>query len=203
MLFQKEEYMFKLKALFALVMMIFIIGAAAIAGDKQSGQASSQSEMEMPPMGAPEQMKMLSDLAGTWDVVQNWKMDLSDTAWQTSKGVSVYKNILDGCAMQFTFESEMLGMPFQGQGLIAYNRETGKWQTTWIDNMGATIGYYTGDFKDGKFVVSGEDKWNGQTFLSRITTYNMTPGKFDWMYEMSMDGGKTWAKTVTASYTKR
>jgi hypothetical protein len=183
--------------------MTAIIGAAAIAGDQTSGQKSSQAEMEMPPMGAPEQMKMLADMIGTWDVVQNWKMDPSDTTWQTSKGVSTYKNVLDGCAMEFTFDSEMLGMPFHGLGLIAYNRETGKWQTTWIDNMSAAIGYYTGDFKDGKFVVSGEDKWNGQTFLSRMTTYNITPNKFDWMYEMSMDGGKTWYQTVKAVYTKK
>lgn len=195
--------MFKLKMLFVLAMIVVVIGAAAIAGDEPSGKTETEQTTQMPPTGPPEQMKMLSDLPGTWNVDQQWKMSPEDTTWQSFPGVSVYKEILDGCAMQFTMKSQMMGMPYEGLGIITYNRETGKWQTIWIDNMGAGMGYYQGDFKNGKFVVSGEEKWQGQTYHSRITTYNITPQKFDWMFEMSTDGGKTWMVMGKSVYTKK
>jgi|GEM_PF-544857 len=193
-----------MRILFAFGMIAVIIGAAAIAGEEQQGSKSKEmTSAEMPPMGPPEEMKMLESVVGVYDVEQQWRMDPSSEEWETSTGVATYKMILDGAAMQHTFESQMMGMPYQGLGLIAFNRETGKWQQTWLDNMGAQISYYEGDYKDGQMVSSGEEKWQGQTYLARITVYNMEPAGFDWKYEMSTDGGKTYYTSGKAHYSKR
>ncbi len=187
--------MLKLKAIFVLGMIICILGAAAIAGE--------QGEMaEMPPMGPTEEIKSLSYLIGTWDVEQKWRMGPEDD-WMTSKGVAVYSDMYNGCALRHTFESEMMGMPYHGTGLLAYNRETGKWQSSWFDNMSAAISLYEGGMEGEKMVVYGEDAWQGQTYKARITTFNMTPESFDWTYEMSWDGGKSWFESGRSHYTKR
>jgi hypothetical protein len=185
-------------------MIAVIIGAAAIAGeDQEAGKSEEMTSQEMPPMGPPEEMKMMKDVVGVYDVEQQWRMDPASEEWETSNGVATYELILDGAAVRHTYESEMMGMPFHGLGLIAFNRETGKWQQAWVDNMGAQISYYEGNYKDGQMVTVGEEKWQGQTYLARITVYNMEPDGFDWKYEMSMDGGKEYFTSGKAHYTKR
>ena len=62
---------------------------------------------------------------------------------------------------------------------------------------------YTGDFKDGKLVVTGTDIGpDGMTFQSRLTNYNMTDTGFEWMYEMSMDG-TNYMTGAKATYTRK
>ncbi len=192
-----------LRIIFVFSLIAVIIGAAAIAGEDQEGQKSEMTAEGMPPMGPPEEMQQIAHLAGTWDVTQDWKMDPSDQEWQTSEGVAKYEMILGGAAMRHTFDSEMMGMPFEGLGLLAFNRETEKWQQTWTDNMGAHISYYEGHYKDGKMVFTHEAVWQGQKYQDRITIHNIKDNSFDWTYELSMDGGKTWHTTGKAQYTKR
>jgi len=193
--------MFKLGIVIALTMLAMFIVGVSITNGQESGQKSSQPAV--PPTGAPEQMQKLSNLPGTWDVAQQWKIGPQDTTWQTSTATAVFKYILDSCAMEMTFKGDMMGKPYQALGLTAYDRETGKWQGVYVDDMGAVLVYYQGDYTNGKLSVTGEEKWNGQTFLSRISIYNLTPQKFDWMYEMSTDGGKTCVEMGKAVYTKK
>jgi len=190
--------MFKLRALFALSMIIVIIGAMAIAGDHDN----QGHEMDMSQMGAPEEMKDVQFLIGTWDVEQEWKMDPAIDEWTKSTGKCVFMDVYDGCALHQTYESEMMGMPFKGSGMIAFNRQKSVWQSVWFDNMGASIGYYEGDFKDGKLSTIGDEMWDGQPYFARVTSYNLSDNKFDWMYEMSMDGGKNYFIAGKAVYTK-
>jgi hypothetical protein len=51
--------------------------------------------------------------------------------------------------------------------------------------------------------MTGQEMWNGQEMLGRITSYNETPGSFDWKMESSPDGGNTWVTTAVAIYTKK
>jgi hypothetical protein len=50
--------------------------------------------------------------------------------------------------------------------------------------------------------MTGEDMMGGASMLTRITTKNMTATSYDWIMDMSMDQGKTWATVGTAVYTK-
>ncbi len=174
---------------------VLLLGAA--------GAFAQESADEMPPMGAPEQMKDCAALVGTWDCVQQMKMDMESDEWTESNAVATYNMILDGCALEVTFASEMMGMPFKGIGIQTFDRETGLWQMTWTDNMMARTSLYTGKRDGDKLVMTGEEMYAGETYPSRITTYNEKPESFDWMMETSMDGGKTWITTGKATYTKR
>ncbi|MEW6051501.1 MAG: DUF1579 family protein [Candidatus Zixiibacteriota bacterium] len=190
----------------ALMAMACLMALPALAEEpaKPSGE-----QMQMPPMGPPEEMKQLAFLEGTWDVVSNFNISMDPTKeqWQESKATAVYSYIVDGAAMQCVYDGGadmMPGMPpFKGFMLQAYNRETKKWQATWVDNMSGSISLYTGTHDAGKSVLEGEDMMGGQKWWTRMTSYDETPGAFKWKMEMSMDGGKTFVTSGTATYTKR
>ncbi|MBN1211372.1 MAG: DUF1579 family protein [candidate division Zixibacteria bacterium] len=157
----------------------------------------------MPPMGPPPEMQELTGLVGTWDVVMKSKWDPNDTVWTETKGVCEFKFVAGGAALMMDYRGEMMGMPFEGLSIECFDRETGKWQSVWTDNVGARITLYEGVKEGGKVMMVGEEMWQGQKSLGRITTYNLTDNSFDWMMESSLDGGETFAIMATAKYTKR
>jgi len=188
----------KIKILLAVCLILGSLNLPIMADDQiKNEQAATQ-----PAMGPTPEMRQFAFLLGTWDVAQSWKMDPAKEEWTDSKAVSTFVNLYDGCGIHQSYEGEVMNMPFKGTGLSAFNRETGKWQSVWLDNMGAAIGYYEGYYKDGKMVVQGEDTYGGQKYITRITTLNYTAQRFEWTLEMSMDGGKTFITTGKAVYTK-
>lgn len=156
----------------------------------------------MPPMGPPEQIKEIEGMNGEYEVKFYYKMDPASEEWIETPATAVVSMVAGGAAQQLLYEGEMMGMPFRGLGLTTYDRETGKWQMTWIDSMGARTSTYTGDFEDGMLVVEGEDKGQGMTFQSRLTTYNITDEGYDWKYEMSTDG-TSFIEGAKATYRKK
>lgn len=177
-----------------------VVSYAAVAVAQDNSKSEPQG---MPPMGPPEEMKMCAGMAGTWDGVLKFQMAPTDTTWMESPTVVTFAYILGGAAMEMKYEGSMMGMPFQGLGVEAYDRETKQWQMTWIDNMAARISFYNGErTKDGS-VYSGPEQMMGQEYIGRITVTNATASSFDWKGENSMDGGKTWWLWGTAKYTKR
>jgi len=176
---------------------------AVVVGAGLSAHSEPLTGEEMPPMGPPPEMQELTGLIGTWDVVMKSKWDPSDTAWTESKGVYEYKFIAGGAALMMDYKGEMMGMPFLGISVQCFDRETGKWQSIWTDNVGARISLYEGVKEGDRLVMVGEELWQGQKSLGRITTYNLTENNFDWMMESSYDNGETFAVMATARYTKR
>lgn len=163
-----------------------------------------KAEEEMPLMGPPEQISELSWMVGTWDVDQRFRMEESDTNWIASKGVAVYTSELNGSMIKMEYTSEMMGMPFAGTMLMAFDRIAGKWQSIWIDNMSARMSYYEGTHEGNQTVLGGPDyNYDGSMILARIVTFNETPDSFDWKMEMSTDNGATYWLTGEAKYTKR
>lgn len=164
--------------------------------------SAAVSAQEMP-TGPPEEMKQLAWLVGEWDVDMDMNMGDTVESWVNSKGTCTYQYVLGGYALSFRYESEFMGNPFIGLGTECYDRETGNWQMSWIDNMAGRMNLYTGALGDNKAVFTGTDVWQGQEYLARLTTYDETDAKFMWMVEMSTDGGKSWAITGKATYTKK
>jgi hypothetical protein len=59
-----------------------------------------------------------------------------------------------------------------------------------------------GDMLDDKMVMDGTGLWNGQKYWARVSFYNMTDDRFEWSYEMSMDG-KNFVQTGHMVYSKK
>jgi len=188
----------KLLVAVGILVSLFALNLQAVAQGTDSAKAQG-----MPQMGPPEEMKQVAYLVGAWDFTMKMKMNPADTFWMDSKGTAKYELIYGGAALMATVEEPMMGMPFVGGTLMCYDRETKKWQTTWIDNMSARISIYTGTHSPTGSVFQGEEMMMGKSYLGRMTTSNQTPTSFDWKGDMSMDGGKTWTTWGTAKYTKR
>ena len=185
-------------------LLILLLSLALLAlGAGLAAQDEPPTEGEMPPMGPPPEMQELNELVGTWDVVMKSKWDPEDTAWTESKGVCEFILIAGGAALMMDYRGEMMGAPFLGVSVQCFDRETGKWQSVWTDNVGARITLYEGYQEGEKMVMTGEELWQGQKSIGRLTTYNHTENSFDWMMESSYDNGQTFVVIATAKYTKR
>jgi len=182
----------------SLLFAILLVPLAGLAEDQPHS-----TEKEMPPIGPPPQMAELKFLEGTWDVAMQSKWSPSDTVWIPSTGVAEYSFMAGGAALAMQYKGLMMGMPFHGLMLNCYDRETEMWQSTWTDDVAGRITMYTGTEKDGKIVMQGDEMYQGQLMTTRITSEKITEDSFDWMMEMSMDGGKTFTTVSTAKYTKR
>ena len=190
-----------MKKLASLVVLLVIFSLTVIPSMAADTVQEKMAE-EMPLMGPPEQMKELAFLEGTWDVKGKFRM-APDSAWQEYSAVSTYTYILDGAALRHDFHMPWMGMEMTGLGLQCYDRETQEWQAIWSDNFGGRLSLYSGFRKNGKTVLLGEDKMGGQTFLTRITSWDETDTSFQWTMEHSMDGGKSWYTSMDAAYTKK
>lgn len=181
-----------------LYLLLLLMPVLAMAGDS----IPADSLTLMPPSGIPDQMKQMAFLVGDWDCES--KMNLGDSVhWFESKGVAHNSWTAGGAAIQTVYESEIMGQPFVGLGLLCFNRQTAKWQQSWVDNSGAYLSVYDGTLTDGKLVIEGEDWENGRKLRSRETMFNMTPTRYDWTMEVSRDGGATFTVLLKATYAKR
>jgi len=163
--------------------------------------ASSSVRAQMPEFGQPEQMKALASTDGDYDVAFSM-MDPATGKMQENRCTATLTMILDGCAQRMDFEGSMMGMSYKGVGLTAYNRNTGKWQTSWADNFSASMSLYEGDMTDGKLVTYGTEMVQGKPMHYRNTTYNMTDHGFEWTMDSSEDG-KTYTQWAHAVYTRK
>lgn len=106
-------------------------------------QAMMQEWMKLSAPG--ESHKILATMAGDWDMeVKSW---MAPTATpKVTKGKSDAKMIMGGRFLTEEVKGEMMGMPFEGQSLCAYDNMKKKFISTWIDNMGTTIMFMEGTF---------------------------------------------------------
>jgi hypothetical protein len=152
-------------------------------------------------MGPPEQMKQLAFLVGDWNVSGRWRMG-PEAEWQDFTAKSSYQYLADGAIMQSEFRSEMMGMQMIGYSWQCWDRENDEWQVTWTDNLSGRISIYSGAAEGEKVIMTGEDMMGGQTFLTRLTTWDQTDTSFKWKMEHSMDGGNNWYISMEADYSK-
>ncbi len=102
-------------------------------------------------------------------------------------GVNRITKILDGCVILETFE----GAPLKGRSFSTFDRATQKWKQTWVDNTASYLDF-TGGFADGRMTFVREAEINGKKFLQRMVWFDIHPDNFQWNWERSDDGGKTW-----------
>jgi hypothetical protein len=164
--------------------------------------ALAQEGNGMPAMGPTAELKELSPMEGEWTAEMQVRQG-PDAPWMSSPATCSITSEMEGCIQRTHFESSMMGMPFQGEQTLTYNREKKQFETIWIDSMSARPSYATGHYEDGKLVMTGDDEMMGQPYKMRVTTVMTGNDKMDWVMEMSMDGGKTWWEGMKMTYTKK
>lgn len=97
---------------------------------------------------------------------------------------------------------EFEGKNMEGHSVSVYDTNAKCWKQTWVDSQGGYLDF-TGGFADGKMTLSRSFTQGGKTIQQRMVYYHITPAAFDWNWERSDDGGKTWKVNWNIHYTRK
>ncbi|QNP39633.1 DUF1579 domain-containing protein [Lysobacter solisilvae (ex Woo and Kim 2020)] len=78
--------------------------------------------------------QLIAEFAGTWNTKMTSWMDPSAPP-QVETGKSVNTAVLGGRQLRMDYSGQFMGQPFQGMGYTGYDNVTGKYFSTWSDNM--------------------------------------------------------------------
>ncbi len=102
------------------------------------------------------------------------------------------KMILGGRYQESIYKGDMMGMPFEGRGLLAYDNIKKKFINTWIDNMGTGVMVMEGTFEETtkSITLSGEmmDPSKGKEVIVRQVVTLSKKTQTTEMYYLAADG---------------
>jgi len=148
------------------------------------------------PCAAAEQ-RQLDFWVGEWDAT--WP---GNKEGEMQHGTNSIKRVLDGCVVEENF-SGGADMHLRGRSVSIFDTNSGKWKQTWVDNEGGYLDF-VGEFKDGQMILGREvTRRDGTKALQRMVYKNIGPDDFDWSWEGSKDGGKTWQVQWPIHYKRR
>jgi hypothetical protein len=146
---------------------------------------------------AAEQQRQLDFWVGEWDLTWPGK-----TAGEVGRGTNSIKRILDGCVVEESFSGED-SMNLRGTSVSTFDGNAGAWKQTWVDNEGGYLDF-VGEFKGGQMILQREALLkDGTKFLQRMVWKNIAANEFDWSWEASHDGGKTWQVQWPIHYKRK
>ena len=133
---------------------IVLTASVVMAKDKKpEKQMDPQAMMEVyAKLATPgEPHKQFASLAGSWATKTKSWME-PDKPPTESTGSAEMKMVLDGRFLQQEFSGEMMGRPYSGMGISAYDNLLKRYVSTWVDTMGT-----------GVFVMEGTGSADGKT----------------------------------------
>ncbi|CBK43163.1 conserved exported protein of unknown function [Nitrospira defluvii] len=134
----------------ALVMNTSLVEAKEKKHDKAlDPQAMMELWKKLAQPGAPH--KAFAGLAGSWTTTTKEWMEPGKPPTEAS-GTAEMKMLLDGRFLYQEFKSQMMGQPFSGIGIDAYDNVRKKYVTAWMDTMGTGI-----------FIMEGTASADGKT----------------------------------------
>ncbi len=193
--------------LLAIAFLIPAIGRAGASSDESPGVAAADSSgagvaQATPPgqmkKARKEPLPCSSPGARQFDF---WLGDW-DATWEGGRGTNRVEKILDGCVIHENFDGGGPG----GNGLVGksystYTPAMKKWRQTWVDNQGGYLDFVGG--MEGKtMILSRAAERDGKKFLQRMVWYNIGRDAFDWNWERSDDGGRTWTTQWAIHYVR-
>jgi len=85
-----------------------------------------------------DMQKMMASWSGNWDAdISMW--DKPGAPPTKSAGKTVNKMVMGGRYQESNHTATMMGMPFEGHGMLAYDNAKKVFQSTWMDNMGTGL----------------------------------------------------------------
>lgn len=117
------------------------------------------------------QHAVLASSQGSWAVTTTfWMMPGAEP--QVSQGSAERRMIFGGRIMEETFVGDMAGQPMNGRATVGYDNVTGRYWSTWVDDMSTGITLMYGDYNDADdtWVMEGEtpDPFTGGMIPMRI-----------------------------------
>lgn len=128
-----------------------------------------------------------------------------NATWAGGEGTNRLERILGGHVIHEQFEGgEIDGKPAErlhGQSWSVFEPERRLWRQTWVDDAG---GYFdlVGDRVDGWFAFVRAAPEKGADARQRMVFRDVQAEAFRWTWELSLDGGATWATRWEIAYRR-
>lgn len=191
------------------LMSLCIMLAASVAmakGKKAEKSMDPQAMMEVyTKLAAPgEQHKQLASLAGSWTTKTKEWMEPNKPPVE-STGSAEMKILLDGRFLQQELTGQMMGQPFSGIEITAYDNLLKRYVTSWMSTMGTGIFTMEGTAStDGKTItLKGQHAEPGGGYMKHRAIWKIVDSNtqtFD-MYG-AHPGEKEW-KMMEMTYTRK
>ncbi len=142
--------------------------------------------------------ELLKREVGVWDATSRFWL-APGTEPQQSKGVETCE-MCGPFWLLSTYEGEFGGIKFVGKGQLGYDKETGKFVSTWIDSMVedmlSSTGTYNAETKEMTLTGKSTDWMTGKKkTVKMITRYEGEDKKHFEIHEMT-EGTTEWVKTL-------
>lgn len=177
------------------------------AQEEEAGDAAMAAEMEawQKAMLLGPQHEMLAKGVGSWTMTNRFWTD-PDGEPMVSEGTAELSMELGGRVLTERVSAEMMGMPFEGIGRTGYDNVTGKWWSTWTDNMSTGLMTMTGTYdeatKTHHFEGEMADPMTGEMMPVKMTIHHESDDReVAEMFEPGPDGSMV--RTMEIVYERR
>ena len=151
-----------------------------------------------------EPHKLFATLAGSWTTATKSWMDPSKPPME-STGTAEMKMLLDGRFLYQEFTGQMMGQPFSGVGIDAYDNVQKKYVTAWMDTMGTGIFIMEGTASpDGKTItLSGQHPEPGGGQMSHRAIWTLVDSNTQTFHMYGTHHGGKEMKMMEITYTRK
>ncbi len=182
------------------------ISPALAKGKKAEKQMDPQAMMELyKQLANPgEPHKLFASLAGSWTTTTKEWMEPGKPPTE-STGSAEMKMLLDGRFLYQEFTSQMMGQPFSGIGIDAYDNMRKRYVTAWMDTMGTGIFIMEGTAsQDGKTItLKGSHPEPGGGHMSHRAVWKIVDGDTQTFDMFGTHHGGKEMKMLEITYTRK
>lgn len=187
--------------------------------DTTTAAAAKPAETPPPPMDSAAMMKAMQDYMTPgemhkWMASMNGKWDAQVISWMkgpdknpdTSKASGENKMVMGGRYQQTNFKGMMMGMPFEGLGMMGYDNAKQKFVNTWIDNMGTGIMEMEGTYDPATKTLNMSGKSTDpmtKKDCDMREVFTMTDDKHQTLEMYGTQPGQKEMKMMEIHYTKK
>ena len=184
---------------------LFLASMMLVAPLSSQEDPSAEQAAMMAAMTPGSQHAFLAEGAGNFKTTIKMWQDPSAPP-MVSEGTAKRTMILGGRVLQEDFQTNMMGMPFEGVGHTGYDNALGKYWSTWSDNMSTSVSVLEGtvDTSTGKSTFEGEtsEPMAGKRIPMRIET-SREDGKETAEFYMPMGPGGEMIRTMEIVYERQ
>ena len=173
------------------------------AAEEMSAEEAAMMEAWQASMKIGPQHEHLAEMVGEYDMkVTFWQDPEGEPEVMTGSASRSMK--MEGRVLEERVESEVMGEPFYGEARIGYDNVTGRYWTTWVDNMSTGLHWaFGGQEEDGTMVMLGKapnPMSGGYVEQKTVITGNHDGTEHHVMYEKR---GDEWVKAMEIVYTPK
>jgi hypothetical protein len=180
-----------------------MFGLSGMAQDDPAAQAQAAMQAMMKHMEVTPIHKAMAERVGKWEAHSKmWSMPGQPP--EEATGTIENSAILGGRYLLSHYKSTIMGMPFEGYGVMGYDNTKKTYSSSWIDNMSTNMIYMTGSYdeatKSYTFTGTMTDPMSGGDVETKSVTRIESKDRF--VMEMYMMMGDQEMKFLEIVHTR-